>query len=683
MSNAIPMPHTPVEIHQALDIARHMAMNGIPIFIAPPCLGSRCTPDCLARTEGKGVKAGYHLPARWEETRPDPSVVGNWVPGMALCAVGGGSCDFLDIDPRNGGRESAERLYQDGAYPNGYGQQMTPSGGFHELIQPLRVGKGTPAPGLDVQGGRMDGTGRGFVFLAPTVRASKVDGIERPYRWTSPPDLPRLLQWAGETSGAKLAAMVPQKRGKAKLATDASAFFADETPHTTESADATIHKHCTAVHDHARRGWDGFRDTLNRSAFAVGAYVGSGYLPYQTAVHLLTSAIQRAGYLPDGDDLRWIETGIEDGASRPIKVVYPRHHPLATAGAGSGPFAGRLIDAADLELIDDPQAIIDGWLFANTTARLVGQPGAYKSFVALDLALCVALGREWHGVKVTQSPVLYVVGEGLAGYKKRVAAWLEHNGVSRDELRGKLLITRGSVQIGGDDWPALAEWVSEQACRMVVVDTVARATVGADENSSKEQGVIVEHCRGLCDQTGATMLLVHHTGHANGEAAERGRGSSSWRAAVDTEFILTKTGEFTGALKCDRQKDTESGQTLAVYLVKVAGSLAVRIDHSPPQTAETKRGRAGDAENDDRVYEAVKHLLAKGDTPTVRNVIATAHMKFARVRESLDRLSLAGGKLIKMTSPSGRGEAYQTNPDYSDTLQGLSPFVSEVPEVGV
>jgi len=674
------MPHAEHEIAYALDIARHMAMSGIPIFTAAPCLGRGCTPDCLAMTKGEGQKSGYHLPSKWDRTQPDPRVVESWVPGMALCAVGGHTCDFLDCDPRNGGLASSEQLFEQGAWPVGYGQQMTPSGGFHELIQPLRTGKGTPAPGIDIQGGRMDGTGRGFVFLAPTVRASKVDGVARPYRWMTPPDLPRLLQWTGEQSGAKLAAMVPQHRGKAKLADDASAFFAEDVPHTTHAADAAITKHCDAVTDHARRSWDGFRSTLNRAAFAIGAYVGSNYLPYETAVHLLTSAIQRAGQAPDADDQRWIEQGIEDGAGRPIRVVYPRSHPLASAG--SGPFATRLIDAADLNEIADPEAMVDGWLYAGTTTRLVGQPGSYKSFVALDLALCQALGRDWHGVPVKQTPVLYVVGEGLAGYKKRVAAWLEHNGISRDELRGKMLITRGSVQIGGDDWSALAQWVQEQKCGLVVVDTMARATVGLDENSSKDQGIVVEHCRNLCDLTGATMLLVHHTGHANGEAAERGRGSSSWRGAVDAEFILTKTGDYTAALKCDRQKDAESGQSVAVYLVKAAGSLAVRIDHKPPVSAEVKKGRAADSDNDQRVYEAVKHLLARGDIPTVRNVVATAHMKTQRVCESLDRLSLRGGKLIKLDAPSGRGNAYQTNPDYSDSLGGLSPFRSGAPEGG-
>lgn len=588
MSNAIPMPHAEHEIAYALDIARHMAMSGIPIFTAAPCLGRGCTPDCLAMTKGEGQKSGYHLPSKWDRTQPDPRVVESWVPGMALCAIGGYSCDFLDIDPRNGGVESAEALWRDGAYPCTYGQQLTPSGGRHELIAPLRTGKGTPAPGIDIQGGRMDGTGRGFVFLAPTVRASKVDGVARPYRWTVAPDLGQLVRCQGEASGAKLAAMVPQHRGKTKLADDASAFFDDDVPHTTHAADAAIAKHCDAVHDHARRGWDGFRSTLNRAAFAIGAYVGSSYLPYETAVHLLTSAIQRAGQAPDGDDQRWIEQGIEDGAGRPIRVVYPRSHPLAHLNISGEGFGARLITVDDLDDVPDPEPLIDGWLYKDTTARLIGQPGSYKSFVALDMACCVASGRPWHGNPVQRTAVLYVVGEGLSGYKRRIAAWCEHNGVDRAELREGLRLTRGAVQIGSPEWAELAAWAIESKAGFVVVDTQAKATVEFDENSNPEQTRVIACLEDMRQQTGGTLLLLHHTGHANGEASNRGRGASAWRGGVDTELILTKTGERTGALLNDRQKEAASGNQVAVTMVLIADSLAVTIEDRAPLGARSQ-----------------------------------------------------------------------------------------------
>ncbi|WP_309671063.1 AAA family ATPase [Gemmatimonas sp.] len=58
--------------------------------------------------------------------------------------------------------------------------------------------------------------------------------------------------------------------------------------------------------------------------------------------------------------------------------------------------------------------------------------GIGKTFVMLDLALHVAAGKPWHGLAVQQAPVLYVVGEGFAGMRSRVAAWCaEHDTLIR------------------------------------------------------------------------------------------------------------------------------------------------------------------------------------------------------------------------------------------------------------
>lgn len=559
------MPLQDHEVTRALEIARAMAAAGIPIFVAAPLPGS---------------KVGFALPDGWEHTEARASAVDQWRPGWALCAVGGHACDFIDVDPRNGGTESAERLWQAGSWPASYGQAATPSGGIHEIIQPLRVGKGELVAGVDLQGGRPDGGGRGFVFIAPTVRASKVDGIARPYRWLTEPDLLKLAQWRGETSGAGLARLLPVRKTKVAKPDE---FYADadDTPHTTMQADRCIAGKGADVTAAAQRGWgEQFRAALNRAAYTLGAYVGSGYMSEGQATEHLCSSIRLAGHEPDDDDLRWIAEGIEDGAAHPIRVVRPFAR-TAAAGDTEG-FGARLIDAADLDELPDPEPLVKGWLYQNTIARIVGQPGAYKSFVSLDMALCVALGRPWHGRPVEQTPVLYVVGEGLAGYKLRVAAWCEHHGVKPEELRGKLLLTRQSVQIGGEHWPGLMAWVVANTARLVVVDTQARATIGAEENSNTDQGIIVEHCNALRAAVNGVLLLVHHTGHANGEAAERGRGASAWRAAVDTELLVSKTGEYTGALKCDRQKDAESGQEVSLRLRKVGKSLVVQIAEETP-----------------------------------------------------------------------------------------------------
>jgi hypothetical protein len=316
---AIPMPLTPSEQERALDIARAMARAGIPMFVAPPC---RCSQGCRGRT------SGFHLPPRWEHTTPDPSAVDGWQPGWALCAVGGHACDFLDVDPRNGGAESAAELQRAGAWPVSYGSQATPSGGRHELIQPLRAGKGAlrrdsgDGMGIDLQGGRPDGTGRGFVFLAPTQRASKVDGVRRAYRWLREPDLTRLAARRGEHSGAGLVKLLPQRSPVTSTAERPHEIFIDLTP---VRADELVSEACRRVGQHAASSWSGFRETLCLdAAYTLGGLVGAGYLQAGEAQHKLTEAISEAGHTPNDDDVRWIEDGITEGARKPIWVQKPR-----------------------------------------------------------------------------------------------------------------------------------------------------------------------------------------------------------------------------------------------------------------------------------------------------------------------------------------------------------------------
>lgn len=183
------------ETAAALDIARGLAAYGIPIFVAAP------DPDATT---------GFRLPARWQQTTPDPRVVDSWRPGMALCAVTGCGLDLLDVDPRNGG--TLDELA--GQIPTSYGVALTPSGGLHSFVRALGVrSRDNVLPGVDVKAGDAQGRGRGFAFIAPTVRVSKVTGQPVAYRWRVAPDLEALRAAGEDRSGAALAGRVTAARG--------------------------------------------------------------------------------------------------------------------------------------------------------------------------------------------------------------------------------------------------------------------------------------------------------------------------------------------------------------------------------------------------------------------------------------------------------------------------------------
>ena len=63
---------------------------------------------------------------------------------------------------------------------------------------------------------------------------------------------------------------------------------------------------------------------------------------------------------------------------------------------------------------------------------LVGPSNTGKTFIALDMAMSVAAGTDWHGHKVRQGAVLYLATEGSFSFKNRMAALKDDRGLKDD-----------------------------------------------------------------------------------------------------------------------------------------------------------------------------------------------------------------------------------------------------------
>jgi hypothetical protein len=197
---------TPEQV-KALDIARKLVAAGIPVFAALP------DPHGVTKS---GKATGFQLPDKWERTRANTHHIDHWQPGMALCAVGGVAADFADTDVQNDGDLAHAKLVREGIWPDSYGRARTPSGGTHDVIARLHVGK-RARDGIDYQGGDDDGNGRGFVFIAPTVKPSKLTGEMVPYTWEVEPDIPALkTKGLTDRTGEKFATWVHEKTRKPK-----------------------------------------------------------------------------------------------------------------------------------------------------------------------------------------------------------------------------------------------------------------------------------------------------------------------------------------------------------------------------------------------------------------------------------------------------------------------------------
>lgn len=156
---------------------------------------------------------------------------------------------------------------------------------------------------------------------------------------------------------------------------------------------------------------------------------------------------------------------------------------------------------------------IRGVLPKTGLAALYGASGSGKSFLALDLSASVAAAvGEWYGKRVTACPVTYCVLEGEAGMGKRVAAWeAHHQKAIANNLR--FIVQPFDITSPNDvEELAMAIRAASGADGLIVLDTLNRAAPGADENSSKDMGVIIANAKALQQIAGGMVLLVHHTG---------------------------------------------------------------------------------------------------------------------------------------------------------------------------
>lgn len=344
-------------------------------------------------------------------------------------------------------------------------------------------------------------------------------------------------------------------------------------------------------------------DTINTEALKMGRYVNSGHLDADEVVDVLSRAAYECRWAQDdcgSDDVKLrdkIMRAVNDQTEQPKWDEIDWH----TAEPGSGVpaenwkapvsessedevttpvYADRLLTRSDLRSLPEPEPLIDNVLDKGTLAYLYGRWGTLKTFVALDWALCVATGKDWQGRKASQCRVLYVVGEGAFGFKGRVQAWETgwRTAVADDQLHILPVAINFSNPRDVDNLCAL---VALGGYGFVIIDTLSRCMVGADENSAKDCGVVVDAMTRVlaCTPGGRGVVLgVHHAG----KDGKTFRGSSVFEAAADTVYFSGRDDDAaTVTLKREKRKDgpEHDARQLAFDPIPGTGSGVLKLSH--------------------------------------------------------------------------------------------------------
>ena len=250
---------------------------------------------------------------------------------------------------------------------------------------------------------------------------------------------------------------------------------------------------------------------------------------------------------------------------------------LARTAAMFTPAFQSKFGAMFLDELDKPgpehEWLIDGFLSVGDRSIIGGPSQCGKSFLAIHTGMCIAMGKDFFTAPVKQGLVVYQAGEGARGVKKRLRAWRKHHDVKYGR-KTPFVLLQSQVDLfdPNGDTPKLIEEIQTISrmysvpLRMVVIDTLATASGGAEENSSKEMGIVLSNIARINAATGAHVCLAHHM-NAGGTKL---RGTTAIYANIDTVLLVSRneTTKVRTAI-IDKQKDEESGAKFQFELMSI------------------------------------------------------------------------------------------------------------------
>lgn len=240
-----------------------------------------------------------------------------------------------------------------------------------------------------------------------------------------------------------------------------------------------------------------------------------------------------------------------------------------------------LLDVRDVYRLPNPEWLIEGLVPFPGVTVLYGPSRHGKSFIALAWAACVAQGIPWHGRKTKRAPVLYIAGEGGRGVKKRILALASDQKIPNLDIPG-LYFRLNPLDVASETEDIVATFKALDIFPgLIIVDTLACAFGGRDENNTGDMQTFVQALTGLSGELGVSCVVIHHTGRATGHE----RGSTALKSGVDAQFRCEAEMDEKNRIKvvtlsCEKQKDWEEADPILLRprLVTSASSESLVLD---------------------------------------------------------------------------------------------------------
>lgn len=205
-----------------------------------------------------------------------------------------------------------------------------------------------------------------------------------------------------------------------------------------------------------------------------------------------------------------------------------------------------------------PEFIVKKYIETETTNLWFGDPGSFKSFLTIDLAVAIAAGQQWAGEDTKQGAVFYLAGEGHGGMARRIEACCRQRRIHED-THFPLFVSNTAIPLSNNEIvDKLQEAINkaqDQPIRLIVIDTLAANFGVGDENSTKDMSGFINLINmKLRKPLNCAVLINHHSGHGD---KHRARGSSALDAGLDSYSKIYRDEMMVCVRQPGKMKDAE------------------------------------------------------------------------------------------------------------------------------
>lgn len=201
------------------------------------------------------------------------------------------------------------------------------------------------------------------------------------------------------------------------------------------------------------------------------------------------------------------------------------------------------------EETEEPNQIIENLFDVGDKLAIIGSSKVRKSFLTLQLCLCLAAGKPFMGLNVTQKRhVIYIQFEIKDKHcQRRLKAMCHAMGIDANDLDDRLLILngRGLGLTGAAGIERIQTAVKDFHPDFIVLDPLYKIAEGI-ENAAQDMKSTLASFDMLVEETGAALAYVHHDAKgAPGERNIQDRGAGSNVIGRDYDACLAMSEHAT------------------------------------------------------------------------------------------------------------------------------------------